>query len=80
VALRSGVSVPLHMSDYFWSVLCSDPVPSEHSSGDDGKDADSHESKFCAHVREGCARALRHGFNSTVPEVRANTLHYPGYD
>ena len=61
IALRSGVTVPLDMPDYFWSVLCGD-VSGTSS-------AMPLYSRFCANTREACARAVRNGMSSTVPEV-----------
>ncbi|CAE7468982.1 unnamed protein product, partial [Symbiodinium microadriaticum] len=65
IALRSGVSAPLNMSEYFWSVLCNEPA----SSGRAARHLGSHRARFRADAREACARAVRNGVSSTVPEV-----------
>ena len=71
VALRSGVTVPLKMSDFFWAVLCNDSLssPSDGGGGHSGDRDHANYRRLCAHTREACARALRHGVNSTLPEV-----------
>lgn len=84
VALRHGITPNLHMSSYFWRVLSKaslspytpptqyqtqGPAGQNNSNNSSCSKAGRRSQELFSGVREACARSLRHGVASVLPEV-----------
>jgi hypothetical protein len=79
VALRHGISPNVRMSAFFWHCLSrgdlkpysspSEPEKTATSTCNGNSKAGHRVQELYSGVREACARALRHGVVSTLPEV-----------
>lgn len=85
VAIRHGITPHINMSAFFWRLLSREQVNPyaavrentgnrKSSSGGGNSLSGRRAQELFSHTREACARALRHGVASVLPEVTSFSL------